>query len=605
MSLGRRSVAQTLVTLSLSALAITPGALALAQPQPPPPPPPPGVTTPPPPVVAPTPAPAPAPAPPPVAPPSATPEPVPPVAGPLPDAPPPPPPAGKSPMPEAPPGPPKSFPLEPEVGAKRDGPPLAGFNGGFFLRDAHDNFRLYPRGRVQVDFNSYFGEGVSKVLAPDGGNALKNRLFMRRARLELGGEFFQSISFHMSIEAGGQPLSNANGKAQTAAAGVDKDPTKDSARWAPVQLPSATAALADEWINYSVCPCLNFMIGQYDAPFSMENRTSDTVSDWMELNLPIRSFVVPIKKEIGLTVWGEFGEKNLNYELGVFMGDGQNRPQVDNSVDLIGRVFARPFAKKDSKELLAKAQIGVSMRHGERDQDYVGYSYPGITSSQGFTLWDPRYKDSAGHTNVVIPSGAQNAIGGELRLPLSIVDLRGEAYYVVNDTREAIDGYQLTNTQRLGRIKGLGWYASISAWPFGDAYINGDPGVMRPLKVDVTKEADKPKKGLQLLAIVAGVNASYSGAARGGDADAKTPGTTTTPGKIRTFEYGLGANYWYSKHLRVSLNYVIYHTPGSGSAENLGVVPGNLIIPVTDADAETKKSAHVLHELSTRVAVAF
>lgn len=515
-------------------------------------------------------------------------------------------------MPEPPPAPPKAFALEPEVGAKREGPPLAGFNGGFFLRDSHDYFRLYPKGRVQIDFNSFFGEGVDKIAAADGGNAFKNRLFMKRARLELAGEFFQRITFQMSIEAGGQPLTNANGKTQTAAAGVGDDPTKDTARWAPAQTTGVTAAPADEWINYSVCPCLNFMLGQYDAPFSMENRTSDTVSDWMELNLPIRSFVVPSKKEIGLTAWGEFGEKNLNYELGVFMGDGQNRPQVDNAVDLIGRIYARPLAKKDSKDLLAKAQIGISMRHGERDQNYVGYNYPGITTSQGFTLWDPKYKDSSGHTVVVIPSGAQNAIGGELRLPLSIVDIRGEAYYLVNNTREAIDGYQLAHpkattevpypgpyTERLGAVKGVGWYASISAWPFGDSYINGEPGVMRPMKVDVTKEADKPKRGLQLLAIIAGVNASYSGASRSPEkAEVKTPGTTTTPGKIRTFEYGFGANYWYSKHFRVSLDYIIYHTPESGSVNNLAVVPGNAV-------TETKTSAHILHELSTRVAVAF
>src|SRR6185503_5833083 len=116
-------------------------------------------------------------------------------------------------------------------------------NGGFFLRDAHDYFRLYPRGRLQLDFNSFFGEGVNKVTAPDGGNALKSRLFVKRARFELAGEFLQRFSFHFSIEGGGQPLTNANGKTQTAAGKAGEDPTADSARWAGVQTVGASATL--------------------------------------------------------------------------------------------------------------------------------------------------------------------------------------------------------------------------------------------------------------------------------------------------------------------------------------------------------------------------
>ena len=89
---------------------------------------------------------------------------------------------------------------------------------------------------------------------------------------------------------------------------------------------------------------------------------------------------------------------------------------------------------------------------------------------------------SLGRQIHIIPSGAQNAIGGELRVPVSIFDIRGEAYYVANRTREAVEGYQLTNTERLGRVRGTGWYAQVSAWPFGDAFVTGDPGLVRPTR---------------------------------------------------------------------------------------------------------------------------
>ena len=55
-----------------------------------------------------------------------------------------------------------------------DGHPLAGWhNGYFFLRDRHDNFRLYLQGRLQVDSVLYFGPGVPE-------SSLKDTIFSAR-----------------------------------------------------------------------------------------------------------------------------------------------------------------------------------------------------------------------------------------------------------------------------------------------------------------------------------------------------------------------------------------------------------------------------------------
>src|SRR5438128_112542 len=72
--------------------------------------------------------------------------------------------------------------------------PLAGYsNGGFFLRDPHDWFVLFPRGRMHID--SYFflnrdGNGDSKGGAIPGtinngpkDNRPKDTIFIRRARV--------------------------------------------------------------------------------------------------------------------------------------------------------------------------------------------------------------------------------------------------------------------------------------------------------------------------------------------------------------------------------------------------------------------------------------
>src|SRR6185436_6199968 len=152
-----------------------------------------------------------------------------------------------------------------------------------------------------------------------------------------------------------------------------------------------------------------------------------------------------------------------------------------------------------------------------------GYDYSPITTATGWALWSPGYKDSLGRNIHIIPSGAQRAIGGELRLPIAMIEIRGEAYYVANNTREAVEGFQLTNTERFGQINGIGWYAQGSWW-LGDRYVSGDPGMVRPTRLDLAKEPEPPKKGLEILALFAGVNAAYDGASRVKSTyDAKTP----------------------------------------------------------------------------------
>jgi phosphate-selective porin len=495
--------------------------------------------------------------------------------------------------------------VEPPLAKKHrhhgDDASLAGWNGSFYIRDPHDWVRLYPKARVHIDYNGFFGPGVTDIKAADGGNALKSRFFVRRAELEMAGEILKRWSFNMGGEIGSQTIGNPNGKTENAAGPAGADPTAESARFAAVQTPGATVSLADNWVNYSALPFLNFMFGQYQAPFGIENRTGNSFTPFMERNLAIRGFVFPNSKETGLTIWGETKNKVFNYEIGVFGGDGQNRRQVDNRADFMGRVFSRPLAT-GGKGLLEKAQIGLSARHGERDSQNVGYDYPAITTGNGWALWNPGYTDSFGRVIHVVPSGAQNQIGGELRLPISRVALQGEAYYVANNTREAVDGFQLTNTERLGQIHGVGWYVQLSGW-LGDSYITGDPGYARPTKVDLKKPADKPKKGLELLALVGGVNATYEAASRAGTNDEKN----TIDDSITTLQYGFGANYWATKHIRVTVNYIIYHTPGSNSADNAAKVPGNTVKvdPMDLGAKESVDSAHLLHELGARIGAQF
>lgn len=516
------------------------------------------------------------------------------------DVPPPPPPAGQqgSLQPEAPAALPPVFSSgdgaveEPKVHE------VAGWHDGFFIRDSHDWIRLYPLATIQIDFNGFAGAGVSEIPASAGGDALKNRFVLRRARVELAGEFLKRWSFRAGVELGIDHTGNSNGTDESSAAPAGKAPTAASGQYGPVQSTTPTVQPIDEWINYKAVPFFNLMVGQFKVPFSLDNRTPDRSLSLRERNLAVR-FVVPSTRDMGLMAWGELNQHVFNYELAVVGGDGGNRPSVDNNADFMGRIWSRPLTTGAEDDFQKYLQIGVSARHGERNAGDVGYDASAITTNQGFKLWSPTYKDSLGRLTHVIPSGAQNAIGGEVRVQIDRMALQSEVYYSVGNTREAVDGFQLTNTERLGRQKGVAWYAQLSAWPLGDKFINGEPGISSPQHLDLNKpEPLHAPRGLEVLALVAGVNGGYKGASRqNSTADPKTPDADIT-----IYQMGLTANYWHTRHVHLGVDYLLYLTPGSGDpTKNLARVPDNL---VTNADGTIKKG-HVLHEFGTRLAVSF
>ncbi|MFT3774040.1 MAG: porin [Minicystis sp.] len=517
-------------------------------------------------------------------------------------APPAPPAPGSVAAPEPPAPVPSPFPPEGESPDERMDQVGFRINGGFFIRDSRDNFRLHPFGLFDMNAYGFMGPGVNKVPSADTSVGLKPRLFIRRARIGFEGELLKRWSFAAVLEFGGQPIGNipgAAGPAETTAGKPGTAPTAASARYAPIESITSGAFPADVFINYSACKCFNITIGQFNSPITMDLRTGDLYHPLLERNVAIRSFITGNQpRDLGGIIWGELGPRVFVYELGVFGGDGQNRPSVDARVDFMGRIFARPFAGVGSSDLAKFTQIGVSARHGDRDPSHVGYDYAAMTTGQGFVLWKPTYTDSLGRQVHIIPSGAQNMIGGELRTQVGRFAIQGEAYYLANNTREAVDGYQLTNTERLGRIKGVGWYAQASVWPVGDPFIGVEPGIFRPRHVDL-KAKDTPHipKGLEIIALAAGINANYKGGSRlGSTDDAKTPS-----GDITIYQIGGAVNYWHTRHVRVGIDYFAYLTPGSGTASNTAVVPDNLV-KAADGTAGT---GHVLHELGGRMAIAF
>ncbi|MEO6602262.1 MAG: porin, partial [Polyangiaceae bacterium] len=315
----------------------------------------------------------------------------------------------------------------------RDGQPLAGYHGGlFYLRDEADNYRLYLQGRAHVDFYSYAGPGVSNA-------TLKPTLFLRRARPEISGEFFKRWWFMIAGDFGATAIDNPRGTNETSAASPGTVPLASTARYSSAQTAKISAAASDVYLNFRALPWLNIQAGQFDAPFTMENRTSEKWgTPFMERSMTVRDVAVPTQKQLGVMLWGE-AFKVLNYSVGLFDGEGQNRSNLDSRGDLFARVFVLPLSGR--KDALKNLEFGASGRYGSRDRSWVNYDVPALTTQGQYAFWNPTYASSAGVTHIIY-AGKQQGIAFEGRIPVGNLDFTAEAAYIDKGTREALDGMQ-------------------------------------------------------------------------------------------------------------------------------------------------------------------
>lgn len=496
----------------------------------------------------------------------------------------------------------------PPTFAARDGYPLAGRVGEYFyLRDANDDFRLYFSGRAQIDAFAPFGAGVSES-GP--GSGLEPTFFIRRARTELSGEFLSHWQWTISGDWGRTAVGNANGQIATPTCPVSSGVQTCTLRSTGVDSASYTAQLQDVYMNFRAANVFNIEVGQILIPFSLENRTSTNFIPFLENSLPVRTIGAPNLRDIGIMAWGETPSSLFHYEIGLFDGDGPNVLNQDANVDGIGRIFAHPFATTDTP--LKTLQIGASGHYGVRSTKTVGYDYPSLTTQEGFSFWKPTYTDSAGDFIHIIPANQQITAGGELYWPVSAVDITSEFIYADHDTREAKDGYQLAypNTERYGTMKGYSYYAEIGVWLLGDRQYVRRPGYQDPPHIDFSKPLPATTSSIELLAKFEQLHLTYASASRVGTPDLKTP-----DGDINVDVVSLGASYWVTRRVRLSLNYDLNIFPGSeptspsatGDAKQTSsqraIGPAQALS--IGADDSARESSHVLHELTARAQVAF
>jgi len=188
-----------------------------------------------------------------------------------------------------------------------------------FVQPRGVELKLVLGGYVQMNFED--GD-VSAFEGRFGETALKDRFRLRRARINLTGDFAEQFDFKVEGD-----FENSDG--------LNNNRTAFEA--------------TDIFINYHQFPWAQVKVGQWKAPFGLEQLTPDPTLYTIERSLPTGA-ITP-ERQIGVQLWGKPfatiwpGQADaLTYYAGIFNGNGRNTTNNDNNNFMyVGRLESTLF----------------------------------------------------------------------------------------------------------------------------------------------------------------------------------------------------------------------------------------------------------------------
>jgi phosphate-selective porin len=193
---------------------------------------------------------------------------------------------------------------------------------GIFVTPRGTEFKLVLGGFIQMNLED--GD-VSAFEGRFGQTALKDRFRLRRARINLTGDFAENFDFKVE---GDFEQSD----------GISSNRTDFSG--------------TDIFVNWHQFPEAQIKVGQWKAPFGLEQLTPDTTLLLAERSLPTGA-ITP-DRQVGAQLWGKPftniwpAQKDLlTYYAGIFNGNGRNVSVNDNNNFMyVGRLELMPFQGK-------------------------------------------------------------------------------------------------------------------------------------------------------------------------------------------------------------------------------------------------------------------
>jgi hypothetical protein len=442
--------------------------------------------------------------------------------------------------------------------------PLAGVsNGSMFLRSPDNLFMFFPNGRLQTD--GYFFRSDAPSGVP------KDTFFVKRARLELAGWIDNVVYFQIGGEFASTPAPAASNFVAT----------DDFVALAP----------------FGDMAILQF--GQFDAPFTLENRTSDKYIDFMERSLTVRAFGIPTNKEQGFMLHGTNDARNYYYSAALLNGDGQNFKNVDNSFDVMGRAWIAP-ASFMGEGPLHDITVGGSYWTGNRS---LANPLANQTTAGGFKIFDASLPKLGTDTAGLFQQGRHHTWALEVNAPIAHkFGVRWEFVHK-NQPLSAFDTMATATPTQPTLAAGLhlkGWSQYFEAWGWilGDDRIIGEPGMQMPTRYKKFG-VKPPQHGLMVAARLEFLDETLSA----DDPNGPVGSLAVKPnsyGKTKVTSFALGLNYWISKRFRLSGNWVLNSFGGDA---NYVTCPASMM-PMSCGSLKGLGNAKSENEFSFRLAIA-
>ncbi len=188
-----------------------------------------------------------------------------------------------------------------------------------FVVQRGPEIKLTLGGYIQMNFED---GAVSAFEGRFGQTALKDRFRLRRARINLTGDFAEQFDFKAEGDFENSDGLNSNRTAFEA---------------------------TDIFVNWHRYPEAQIKVGQWKAPFGLEQLTPDPSLFTIERSLPTGA-ITP-ERQLGVQIWGKpltslwpQEQDLLTYYAGIFNGSGRNTTLNDNNNFMyVGRLELLPF----------------------------------------------------------------------------------------------------------------------------------------------------------------------------------------------------------------------------------------------------------------------
>jgi hypothetical protein len=295
-------------------------------------------------------------------------------------------------------------------------------NPPIYVSPRGSEIKLTLGGVIQANFED--GD-VSAFEGRFGLTAIKDRFRLRRAKINLIGEFAEQFDF--KIEGN---FENSDG--------ISSNRTAFSGN--------------DIFVNWHQFPEAQIKVGQWKAPFGLEQLTPDEALFTIERSLPTGA-ITP-ERQIGVQLWGKPfthlwpEEKDLlTYYAGVFNGNGRNTVVNDNNNFMtVGRLELLPYKGKIFGQN-ASLKIGGDVLNSRDDK--------GTNISQTLNLL---VNKDGSLSPFVLPGAAERtAWGADAWLNIGAFDLIGE--YLA----EGVDGRTVAGVAPgFKNFDPSGWYVQGS-----------------------------------------------------------------------------------------------------------------------------------------------